>query len=208
MTKRIPFCCFLLIASLATPVRIAASADFESSIERIETSGGTKTLVGFAFRRSTTAPVRIAIYLDRPRGSKGSRIATIVADQRRIQAVDTLKRMGYRVDLALGADEGLELLRITHYDLVLCEADRAFADIHRTIRQFPPGRRRLTFYAIVGPRLHTLYDLEALAFSANLVINDREMPHLEPVLRKGLQDYEKLFRPLLDALAAESTALP
>ena len=126
-------------------------------------------------------------------------LVAIVADQRRIQAVDTLKRMGYRVDLALGADEGLELL---------CEADRAFADLHRTIRQFPPGRRRLTFYAIVGPRLHTLYDLEALAFSANLVINDREMPHLEPVLRKGLQDYEKLFRPLLDALAAETTALP
>ena len=135
-------------------------------------------------------------------------LVAIVADQRRIQAVDTLKRMGYRVDLALGADEGLELLRITHYDLVLCEADRAFADLHRTIRQVPPGRRRLTFYAIVGPRLHTLYDLEALAFSANLVINDREMPHLEPVLRKGLQDYEKLFRPLLDALAAETSALP
>ena len=135
-------------------------------------------------------------------------LVAIVADQRRIQAVDTLKRMGYRVDLALGADEGLELLRITHYDLVLCEADRSFADLDRTIRQFPPGRRRLTFYAIVGPRLHTLYDLEALAFSANLVINDREMPHLEPVLRKGLQDYEKLFRPLLDALAAETTALP
>ena len=93
-------------------------------------------------------------------------LVAIVADQRRIQAVDTLKRMGYRVDLALGADEGLELLRLTHYDL------------------------------------------EALAFSANLVINDREMPHLEPVLRKGLQDYEKLFRPLLDALAAETTALP
>ena len=135
-------------------------------------------------------------------------LVAIVPDQRRSQAVDTLKRMGYRVDLALGADEGLELLRITHYDLVLCEADRAFADLHRTIRQLPPGRRRLLFYAIVGPRLHTLYDLEALAFSANLVINDREMPHLEPVLRKGLQDYEKLFRPLLDALAAETSALP
>ena len=71
----------------------------------------------------------------------------------------------------------------------------------------PDGRRRLLFYAIVGPRLHTLYDLEALAFSANLVINDREMPHLEPVLRKGLRDYEKLFRPLIDALSGEGASL-
>ena len=63
------------------------------------------------------------------------------------------------------------------------------------------------FNAIVGPRLHTLYDLEALAFSANLVINDREMPYLEPVLRKGLRDYEKLFRPLIDALSGESASL-
>ena len=134
-------------------------------------------------------------------------LVAIVPDGRRALAADTLEKMGYQVDMAVTAAEGLDLLRASRYDLLLCEADRAFADLHRTIRQLPPGRRRLLFYAIVGPRLHTLYDLEALAFSANLVINDREMPYLEPVLRKGLRDYEKLFRPLIDALSGESASL-
>lgn len=132
-------------------------------------------------------------------------LVAITADHRRAMAEQVLESMGYVVEVAESAAEGLELLRLTRYSLVLCEADRAFADIHRTIRQFPPNRRRLTYYAIVGPRLHTLYDLEALAFSANLVLNDREMPALEKILRKGLRDYEKLFRPMLDALAGLST---
>ena len=136
-----------------------------------------------------------------------SALVAIVPDGRRALAADTLEKMGYQVDIVVTAAEGLDLLRAGRYDLLLCEADRAFADLHRTIRQLSPGRRRLLFYAIVGPRLHTLYDLEALAFSANLVINDREMPHLEPVLRKGLRDYEKLFRPLIDALSGESASL-
>ncbi len=56
------------------------------------------------------------------------------------------------------------------------------------------------YYAIVGPNLHTLYNLEALSLSANLVINDQDLQYLEKILYIGFRDYENLFRPLLDTL--------
>lgn len=72
----------------------------------------------------------------------------------------------------------------------------------------PPGWRRLTCYAMTGPRLHTLYDLKVLALCANWVSNDRLTPYLKPVLPKGLRDdYKKLFRPLLGALPGQTFPL-
>lgn len=61
----------------------ANSAEFESSIERIEARDGRKTLVGFAFLRSVTAPARIQVFLDRPRNARGTLIATFEAKLQR-----------------------------------------------------------------------------------------------------------------------------
>ena len=62
------------------------------------------------------------------------------------------------------------------------------------------SQRRYLYYILVGPELHTLYDLEALAQSANLTVNERDVPHLRVILRKGLTDYEALFGPYLAAM--------
>gem|GEM_PF-4452071 len=67
----------------AGSVSVAKSADYQSSIERIEAIEGRKALVGFAFRKSSSAPARIQVYLDRPRNARGTLIATIEAKLRR-----------------------------------------------------------------------------------------------------------------------------
>ncbi len=73
---------------------------------------------------------------------------------------------------------------------------------HAHMRGMSMTKRRYIYYALIGPDLSTLYDLEALAHSANLVINDRETPHIDVILRKGKHDYEKLFGPLIKMLHA------
>ncbi len=62
------------------------------------------------------------------------------------------------------------------------------------------SRRREIFYTLIGPNFHTLYDLQALALSCNLVLNENDLPYLETVLRKAIPDFEHLFAPLLEAL--------
>jgi len=62
------------------------------------------------------------------------------------------------------------------------------------------SRRRYIFYILVGPEFRTLYDLEALANSANLVVNDSDASHFSIILKRGMNDYNDLFGPYLEAL--------
>jgi hypothetical protein len=61
-------------------------------------------------------------------------------------------------------------------------------------------RRRYIFYILIGEQFHTLYNLEALAFSANLTVNTADLRHLDIVLRKSIPAYEELFGPMLEEL--------
>jgi hypothetical protein len=63
-------------------------------------------------------------------------------------------------------------------------------------------RRRYIFYILIGDTFHTLYNLEALASSANLTVNTVDLPHLDIVLRKSIPAYEELFGPFLEELSA------
>jgi hypothetical protein len=63
-------------------------------------------------------------------------------------------------------------------------------------------RRRYIFYILLGDRFHTLYDLEAMANSANLTVSTADLKHLDIVLRKAIPSYEELFGPLFEELGA------
>jgi len=56
------------------------------------------------------------------------------------------------------------------------------------------------FYILIGEEFSTLYDLEALSYSANLVVNTQEIPELLTVLRKAIPRYEELFGSLMAEL--------
>lgn len=61
------------------------------------------------------------------------------------------------------------------------------------------AQRRKSLYILVGSQFETMYDLQALIHSANLVIKDQDMGHVAIIIRKGLQDYNKLFGSLVEA---------
>ena len=73
---------------------------------------------------------------------------------------------------------------------------------HAHMRLLPMERRRYIFYILIGSDFHTLYDLEALALSANLVVNSDDLAHLDVILRKAIPAYEELFGPILEELNA------
>ncbi len=71
---------------------------------------------------------------------------------------------------------------------------------HAYMRVMPMSKRRYTFYALIGPEFNTLYDLEALSNSANLVVNDKDINSINLILRKSIHEYETLFGPYIEAL--------
>jgi hypothetical protein len=68
------------------------------------------------------------------------------------------------------------------------------------MREMNMSRRRYIFYVLLGEQFNTLYDLEALANSVNLVINDSEIPLIGTVLKKAIPEFETLFGPLMEEL--------
>ena len=124
------------------------------------------------------------------------------ADQQAL-VEETLTRMEYTAVIAPSAVRGIEELRRAPFQLVLCGTDATFARFrdHLT-KNVPVQRRRRIFYALVGPRLHTCYNMEALAMSANLVINEEDLPDLEEILHKGFLAYQKLYGTYLELLEA------
>lgn len=134
-------------------------------------------------------------------------LIVIFEDNNRILVEKILSEMGYNTTIIFTGAQAIEKLELYNYNLVICGEGSAFEEIHRNICGFSPAKRRAIYYAVVGRHRHTLYDLEALALSANLVINDNDLHYLKKILSKGLDDYEKLFRPLLDVLSASNSSL-
>lgn len=113
--------------------------------------------------------------------------------------------LGYQVEGANSAAEAIEKLKFKTFAAILMHTGFEGgaideSEFHKHMQWMSMSRRRHTFYVLVGPQFRTFYDLEALSVSANLVVNEKDIRHLNVVLRKGIHEYESLFGPLLVAL--------
>ncbi len=118
-----------------------------------------------------------------------------------------LQELGYLVERADSPAEALEKLKFTSFAAIVMhvgfgQETLAESRVYRYITWLPPSKRRTLFYILVGPGLRTLYDLEAISLSVNLVINESDVEYLKPIVRKSFRDHEELFGPLVEALDA------
>ena len=119
--------------------------------------------------------------------------------------IQSAVKFGYQVEQVLDVKEAIEKMRFVNYAAVFLHSAYESAGIlsgkfHNYMRTMNMSRRRYILYVLLGDEFETLYDLQALAYSANLVVNDRELAHIGVVLKKTIPEYEKLFGPLMDEL--------
>ena len=127
-------------------------------------------------------------------------------DERQARIGEALETVGYQVLLVDSVADALERMRFVNFSCIVLQAEleetlaRSF--FHAHMRRLPMERRRYIFYIVIGDGFHTLYNLEALALSANLVVNSADLVHLDVILRKAIPAYEELFGPILEELNA------
>ncbi len=114
--------------------------------------------------------------------------------------------IGYQPTYVQSAEEAIDKMQFMNFEAVVLHSrfeggDLDGSTVHRYLREMAMSRRRYIYYIIVGPEFRTLYDLEALANSANLVVNDSDASHFSIILKRGMNDYNDLFGPYLEALA-------
>jgi len=103
------------------------------------------------------------------------------------------------------AEEAIEEMRFTDYAAVILHSTYEGANLdsslfHEHMCEMGMSKRRYIYYVLIGPEFRTLYDLESLALSANLAINDKDVQYIDTILKKGFRSHEELFGPYLRAL--------
>ncbi len=119
--------------------------------------------------------------------------------------VQAVKTFGYQVEIASSSEDAVNKMRFVNYSSVFLHSVYEPGGIksgifHRYMRNMKMARRRLIFYVLIGEEFKTLFDLQALAQSANLVVNDAEISYIGTILRKAIPEYEALFGPLMEEL--------
>jgi hypothetical protein len=115
---------------------------------------------------------------------------------------------GFLPVFAENADDALDHMQFTPFAAVVLYSGlqgNALSSnkLHIFMRKMGMARRRNIHYTLIGPEFKTLYDLEALSNSANLVVNDNELEHFKLILKKSLHESQKLFGPLAEAMVAQ-----
>jgi hypothetical protein len=113
--------------------------------------------------------------------------------------------IGYQPTYVRSAEEAIAKMQFMNFEAVVLHSGfegggLEGSTVHQYMREMAMSRRRYIFYILVGPEFRTLYDLEALANSANLVVNDSDAGHFSIILKRGMNDYNDLFGPYLEAL--------
>jgi len=127
-------------------------------------------------------------------------LVLISDEQNRSHATKALASMHYTVETASTTAEAIEAVKTNPYTLVIYDTASDMSEFHDHMCWLPPITRRAIYYVIIGPNLHTLFGLEALSLSANLVVGDNDVLYLEKILGKGFQDYEDMYNQFLEVL--------
>jgi hypothetical protein len=127
----------------------------------------------------------------------------------RDKVTEAVESIGYQATFAESDEEAMEKMQFVNYaSVILHSGFRAGgleeSPFHQFMRDMSMLKRRFIFYILIGPEFSTLYDLEALANSANLVVNNLEVTELLTILRKAIPQYEALFGPLMAEISAYS----
>lgn len=134
------------------------------------------------------------------------RVMVLVADEAaRAVVQNVFEGLGYQAISAGSAAQAIDAMQFMNIDAIVLHsnyegASLAASNFHRHMESMSMNRRRFIYYVLLGPEFHTLYDLQAVANSANLVVNDNELDCLEIIMKKGLNDYDALFGPYVEVL--------
>jgi hypothetical protein len=123
----------------------------------------------------------------------------------RSEVIKAVEALGYRAEIASSIDSAIEKMDFVNYSSVILHTGfepkgLAGGKFHAYMCNMSMSKRRYIFYALIGKDLNTLYDLEALAYSANIVVNESDVSHFGTILRKTIPEYEILFGPLMEEL--------
>lgn len=138
----------------------------------------------------------------------GDKTSLICADSNTTEvAKATLRELGFKFHTAETPELAVERIRYTNYDCIIVHENFAGSSLRSNpvlnyLTPLPMAQRRYWLVCLVGPSFKTLDAMQAFGASVHLVVNPSDLPNLTAILKKGLAEFELLYRAYKDTLAA------
>ena len=135
------------------------------------------------------------------------KIALILDRQNDDLWTTALTELEYKLQRAKSPEHAVHKLRFNQYHVVVFHekfggTTLENSPLYEFIRDMPMDTRRKTFIALVGESFKTLDNMEALAYSVNLVINQKDFDQLETVLKKSIGENETFYKVYRETMTA------
>ena len=138
----------------------------------------------------------------------GDKTSLICADPATTEvAKETLRELGYKFHTSETPELAIERMRYTNYDCIVLHENFAGSSLRSNavlnyLAPLPMGQRRHSFVCLIGPSFITLDAMQAFGQSVHLVLNPSDLPNFGPIMKKGLAEFEALYRAYQDTMAA------
>src|SRR5499427_4650372 len=138
-------------------------------------------------------------------GDKTSLLCATPDTTENVKAI--LRELGFKYHVAETPELAVERMRYTNYDCIVVHENFAGSSLRSNpvlnyLVPLPMAQRRYSFVCLIGPSFKTLDALQAFAESVHLVLNPADLPNFGPILKKGLAEFESLYRVYKGTLAA------
>lgn len=137
-------------------------------------------------------------------GDVDAELALVCEDEEMFQRAvsDTLRKQGYRVEMASTVKQALD--RVSQGQYAIVTVDNHFPDdpdggykILSAINALPPDRRRKIFVAFISADLATMDLNSAFILGANLTVGKKDVARLDKILSEGIQEHSRRYRVFL-----------
>src|ERR1700751_4810000 len=130
----------------------------------------------------------------------GDKTSLICADPATTEVVKgTLRELGFKFHVAETPELAVERMRYTNYDCIVVHEHFAGSSLRSNavlnyLAPLPMAQRRYSFVCLVGSSFKTLDAMQAFAQSVHLVLNPSDLSNLQAILKKGLAEFDTLYR--------------
>jgi hypothetical protein len=130
----------------------------------------------------------------------GDKTALICGDPAMAEAAKTvLRELGFKYHIAETPELAVERMRYTNYDCIIVHENFAGSSLRSNavlnyLSPLPMAQRRYSFVCLVGSSFKTLDAMQAFAQSVHLVLNPADLVNLQAILKKGLAEFDLLYR--------------
>ncbi len=138
---------------------------------------------------------------------ENDKLALILDETNKSLWVDVLEERGFRVQFARSPEHAVHKMIFTHYHFVILNEKYGNValeknPVYRTLVEMSMAIRRHIFFAVIGENFKTLNSMQAFGYSANLVINDKDMDKLARIVKKAISEHEMFYKVFKESLHA------